>query len=120
MTEEQLEKKRAIWRRHYKNNSAKYMLKSKELTKSIRAFIRWIKEGHTCADCGHSYPYYVMQFDHLDRNTKSGTIDYMVTHYGKQKIYAEMLKCQIVCANCHMIRTHGNIAQLGEQLLCTQ
>jgi hypothetical protein len=34
-----------------------------------------------CADCGRSFPPYVMQFDHV--------------------------RCDLVCANCHAIRTHN-------------
>lgn len=125
MYKRDIDRKRETWRKHYKNNSKKYMLKSRDLTRTIREFIRWVKEGVPCKDCKVSYPYYVMQFDHINPSEKSGTIDYMVSNYGKAKIFNEMLKCEIVCANCHAVRTYkqninGDIAQLGEQLLCKQ
>lgn len=47
-----------------------------------------------------------MQFDHTG-NDKEGNVGEMV---GKNaawaKIEAEIAKCELVCANCHMIRTH--------------
>jgi len=53
-----------------------------------------------------------MDFDHL----KDGTpISKGVTNgWGKQRLLAEIEKCELVCANCHRIRTsdrnqHGKL-----------
>jgi hypothetical protein len=58
-----------------------------------------------CADCGVSYPYYVMDFDHRDPETKIGNISKMKV-WNKGKLLAEVAKCDVVCANCHRERTH--------------
>jgi len=59
-----------------------------------------------CADCGGRFKPYQMDFDHRDPATKSfnvmaGRAMLMATG----RVLAEVAKCDIVCANCHQIRT---------------
>ena len=63
-----------------------------------------------CSDCGMSYPYFVMDFDHRDPSQKSFTIAFKSTRAGvkAQLIIDEIAKCDVVCANCHRIRTHSH------------
>lgn len=67
-------------------------------------FIRTLKESVPCMDCNKKFPYYVMDFDHVT-NDKSFEIS---TNSGKslENIKKEIEKCEIVCSNCHRIRTH--------------
>src|SRR4051812_13140661 len=51
-----------------------------------------------CKDCGQTYPSYVMDFDHV-RGQKCFDIGNS-TRYALGVIYAEMDKCDLVCANC--------------------
>lgn len=69
-----------------------------------RAFLKEYKEKHPCTDCGGFFPSYVMDFDHL--NDKRYTISNMQT-LSIEALLAEMEKCELVCANCHRIRTHN-------------
>jgi hypothetical protein len=59
-----------------------------------------------CADCGVQYPYYVMEFDHLDADTKEFNVSAGVTSRSYERLMAEIAKCEVVCANCHAERTH--------------
>jgi hypothetical protein len=59
-----------------------------------------------CADCKHSFPYYVMDFDHV-RGTKEFEIAQSYHHYGLRRVLAEIIKCDVVCSNCHRIRTYN-------------
>lgn len=68
-----------------------------------RAHIRTFKEK-PCADCGVQYPFYVMQFDHV-RGEKEGDISKFVSNRQWKKALAEIEKCDVVCANCHMARS---------------
>lgn len=43
-------------------------------------------------------------YDHLDRLTKKGTIAKIVDA-GKWQLERELLKCQLVCHNCHAMKT---------------
>lgn len=57
-----------------------------------------------CADCGNRYPAVCMDFDHRDPDTKMGTISRMRTAT-LARLTEEIDKCDIVCANCHRIRS---------------
>lgn len=58
-----------------------------------------------CRDCGNS-DYRVLQFDHRDPETKTANVSTMIrTGVSWDKIEAEILKCDVRCANCHAIRT---------------
>ena len=59
-----------------------------------------------CTDCGVHYPYYVMEFDHLDADTKHFNVSAGVTSVSHARLLAEIAKCEVVCANCHAERTH--------------
>lgn len=63
-------------------------------------------KSRPCTDCGISYPYYVMQFDHLDAGTKEFNVSAGVTRASHERLLAEIAKCEVVCANCHAERTH--------------
>ncbi len=57
-----------------------------------------------CVDCGYRGDPRALQFDHV-RGVKLGTVSSMLTCSWK-RIVAEIEKCEIRCANCHMIKTH--------------
>lgn len=60
-----------------------------------------------CADCGRKYPTCVMDFDHV-RGKKLLNVGHAQAKlaYNIEKVKAEIAKCDVVCANCHRIRTH--------------
>lgn len=57
-----------------------------------------------CKDCGIQYPTCAMQFDHV-AGIKSANIALLRTRGSMSKLLEEMAKCEVVCANCHAIRT---------------
>lgn len=57
-----------------------------------------------CMDCGGTFHPAAMQFDHRDPSTKVANVGQMTNH-SLQKVMEEVAKCDIVCANCHAIRT---------------
>src|SRR3989344_5030928 len=60
-----------------------------------------------CSDCGIKYPFYVMDFDHQIVKDKIKEVSYMFTrNWSLDKIQKETEKCEVVCANCHRIRTY--------------
>lgn len=67
--------------------------------------INKIKEASPCTDCGIKYPYYVMDFDHI--RDKSFGISKMSWRSSLKNIMAEIDKCELVCSNCHRIRTQA-------------
>jgi hypothetical protein len=46
-----------------------------------------------------------MDFDHV-RGVKHANVMELIPTLSKKKIDLEIAKCEIVCSNCHRIRTH--------------
>ena len=68
--------------------------------------IAQIKIDTPCMDCGNNYPQECMDFDHRPGESKQNNVGTMVSHgHGRESVMAEIAKCDIVCANCHRIRT---------------
>jgi hypothetical protein len=70
-----------------------------------RAFTDSIKSV-PCADCGGTFDPICMDFDHRPGEVKLFSIGNRLSSRGFESIRAEISKCDIVCANCHRIRTH--------------
>lgn len=64
-----------------------------------------IKEDSGCVDCKENYPHYMLDFDHLPEFKKLGSPTEIMHKYSWEKAMQEISKCEIVCANCHKIRT---------------
>lgn len=70
----------------------------------LRALIIDLKRV-PCADCGLEYPPEVMDFDHVPgRGGKLGPVSSRRT---QTAILEEARKCDVVCANCHRLRTRA-------------
>lgn len=57
-----------------------------------------------CMDCGNSFPPECMDFDHRPGEEKLFAIG-MIKTRSWAAIQQEVAKCDLVCANCHRIRT---------------
>jgi hypothetical protein len=91
------------WRAANPAKQAQYTAMTKARYARARRQIQ-ARKDRPCMDCGVQYPYYVMQFDHRDPATKLFIIS-MARAVGL-RLDAEMDKCDVVCANCHAIRSH--------------
>lgn len=59
-----------------------------------------------CLDCGKRFPTCCMDFDHRDPKEKCFSIGVGYRSVSLDALIAEIAKCDLVCANCHRIRTH--------------
>jgi hypothetical protein len=83
-------------------------LKRRPLKNAIRAegkaWLDSIKLESGCVDCGYDKHPEALDFDHLPGSDKrfelGGSYD-----YNRDTLLAEIAKCEVVCANCHRIRT---------------
>lgn len=72
-----------------------------------RAYIQEYKNSRPCVDCGESYPYWIMEFDHLDPKLKLfGVSRFPTKGDSLELVKSEIDKCELVCSNCHKNRTH--------------
>lgn len=95
-------------KRWYENNKEVYYERNKVKRLRGQEYVRSAKTDIPCMDCGIIYPPYVMDFDHRDPSTKFKDVGRM-TNYSLETIQKEIDKCDIVCANCHRIRTHSEV-----------
>jgi hypothetical protein len=70
------------------------------------AFIAEYKVSRGCADCGYNAHPAALDFDHLPGADKVRGLSRMVT-CGRDRLMAEIAKCEVVCANCHRVRTYS-------------
>jgi hypothetical protein len=93
---------------HYVRNRARYIAKSKEQRQSFLFFIRDLKTNQPCHDCNVVYNPWQMQFDHTG-NDKLAAVSSLVVRGNIGLLIEEIKKCDLVCANCHMDRTHKRL-----------
>ena len=63
------------------------------------------RKAEPCADCGRTWPSKVMHFHHLDPTEKVASLATLVSR-GRPvaELDAEIAKCELLCANCHIER----------------
>lgn len=91
---------RLEWHRNYNKHSNDHTNGRKA---KIREWIRLLKDV-PCKDCSGRFPPECMDFDHRDPTQKTKGIASM-TCWSVERIMEEVDKCDIICANCHRIRT---------------
>ena len=63
--------------------------------------IQELKSQYSCAKCGDKRGY-VLDFHHINPSEKENTIARMTSNnYELIKVYDEIKKCVVLCANCH-------------------
>jgi hypothetical protein len=102
----------------------KYAKERPELLKALRVSTKQMYrerkaqlvayKGGSCTDCGGVFPPCCFHFDHRDPKEKIAGIAQLM-HRPEEEIKAEADKCDLVCANCHAIRTFNNEA-IGEKI----
>jgi hypothetical protein len=70
-----------------------------------RSFLQQMKSVTPCMDCGIQYPHYIMEFDHLEGGNRNNSVMRLASTRSWAKIGRELDKCEVVCANCHKVRT---------------
>ena len=100
-----IEKRREAIRKHYYANRQSYIDKALKRKQEIRAWVTEIKNKSPCTDCKIQYPSYVTDFDHVGRDKKD-TVSSLINSGNLAKIKLEIAKCELVCSNCHRIRTY--------------
>jgi hypothetical protein len=97
----------------YKRNRKRLLIKArannKLYIKRNREFIKDYKESRACLDCGKKYHPCAMDFDHIKGIKKSNIAILVRMATSISTIKKEIDKCELVCANCHRLRTHKRI-----------
>ena len=69
--------------------------------------VAWMREAKSgpCVDCGQRFHPAAMSFDHLPGTTKLQDVASLAGRGHIRLARAELEKCELVCANCHAVRT---------------
>ena len=76
------------------------MLISKRLAQKIKA-IDYL--GTTCEQCGTAFHFSAMHFHHKRPEEKKHKLSSMFGRHSWEKIKIELNKCELLCANCHLV-----------------
>lgn len=75
------------------------------------------KRDKPCTDCGVSFHPAAMQWDHIGDDKEMNVSDAVRHGRSKERILAEIAKCELVCANCHAVRTYERRTQEADDLI---
>ncbi len=107
---------------YYKNYINKNIGRKEELETARYEKIKeelWLIKSNPCIDCKNKYHPFCMDFDHLKDKTKNIS-DMLNSGCSLDAIKKEIEKCELVCSNCHRLRTYNRtqqgVAQPGRAL----
>ena len=90
---------------------AEYMREAvKRRRKKLREMAR-ATQGSKCMICGYNKCQRALSFHHIDPSKKEFDLSSRGVTRSWKKVEAEIKKCVLVCANCHM-EIHDGITQL--------
>jgi len=89
----------------YKNNKGTFIGRVAKGHKERRQFFYDLKDNKPCADCKVVHRYFALDYDHRDPSQKSFNVSQLIQWTNKEKILAEIAKCDLICSNCHRYRT---------------
>jgi hypothetical protein len=80
--------------------------KQREEIAKVLQDLHLFKEKKGCTDCRQHFPHYVLEFDHKPEFQKIDVVYRVLRNMGPEMAWKEVAKCDVVCSNCHKIRTY--------------
>lgn len=90
----------------YKRNKKLQVTRAAASRKKVIEYVKELKSKTPCKDCNKFYHWCQLDFDHL--HNKLFNVSTGARTLGLVKVKQEIEKCDIVCANCHRLRTHNS------------
>ena len=87
-------------------NSERRRRQVKEHRRRLKEWHNAIKATTPCADCGRTFHPAAMTWDHLPGTDKVTEISHLIRAGKTLQAKNEILKCELVCANCHAVRSY--------------
>jgi hypothetical protein len=79
--------------------------RQRERRAELRAYMQDIKLARGCIDCDYREHPEALDFDHARGEKHFALSSALNRNISRARIDAEIAKCDVVCANCHRIRT---------------
>jgi hypothetical protein len=95
-------KNKLCWPKYYRAHKKRLLAEDKKMYHVRQEELDKMK-AQPCMDCGGRFPACAMDFDHV-RGKKKFVLSAIGGH-NWNKVLKEAKKCDVVCANCHRIRT---------------
>ena len=102
---------------YYLNNKKLSAKRSTESVKYLLDLVETIKEKYGCFFCSEREKC-VLEFHHPN-DDKSDDISKIAQHKNKNRLFEEINKCIVVCANCHK-KIHRGILSDEKVVLCNE
>jgi hypothetical protein len=91
-------------RKYNRENRNRKAQRDRQRRYEVKRYVDRLKAKTPCADCRRKFPPICMDFDHLRAKTRS-IANLVSGAYRLALIKEEITRCELVCANCHRIRT---------------
>ena len=90
-------------RRFRRDNPDRFRRAQRKHRQNQKQKVSAIKLASGCVDCGYNEHPEALEFDHLPGMEKLFNISKNIRPW--PQVLAEIAKCEVVCANCHRVRT---------------
>lgn len=97
---------------HTKYNRKSSQLPSTMLRRKTRLDLYHSLKNNPCTDCGNIYHLAAMEFDHTS-DDKIYNVGSLFRDAKLDLLLTEIAKCELVCANCHRVRTFNRRREKG-------
>ncbi len=99
----------------YRSKTPLYIERNKRRYQKLMDFVTNLKRG-PCMDCKKKFDPCAMDFDHRDSSLKIDKVSRLLSRsFSKERILEEINKCDLICANCHRVRTKLRFDANGEK-----
>ena len=98
--------RKAYDREYHQSNRIRRQEQVRARRKRLQAWNNALKASAPCADCGGFFHPMAMTWDHLPGNEKVDEVSNLVKAGKTLQARNEIEKCELVCANCHAVRSY--------------
>jgi len=99
------DQRRLLPAKSYRRNREREILRVRARQAAIVALLRDLRKG-PCAACGMTFEPHQMDFDHRNPADRLFRVtEGRAMLMSRERLFAEVDKCDVVCANCHRLRT---------------
>jgi len=76
-----------------------------KIRREARELVRQVKSA-PCTDCRVTFHFSAMDLDHVRGKKKDNIATMVMKTYSLDTLREELAKCEVVCSNCHRVRTY--------------